>query len=256
MIRGLEVRAIPAVLVVLAAIVGGCTSDSDSGGAPGDGDSTEARPGESPSSSPGEPTYSPEAGEVLELSQDQKWATMEQGRYAVQLSSSSYEVDVPDQWRVFEGRFLNTPPSGANSIFFVSEAPAGETELPQHPCDDPTGVPVGPSPKALASGLRSQPVLEVTKPDPVTVDGYDGLYVEVRIPDTVDADSCIGHTVALVTSGSDEWGWQEGFVGHWWILDVAGDRLVINGQCDTACAKDDLHTLDAMAESVTFTSAH
>ena len=235
MTRGLTVRVMPAVLAVMAAALGACTSDSDTGdAAAGDSDSTES----TSAGPPEQPTYSPGPNEVVTLDQGQRWASMEQGRYAVRLSSSlTYEVDVPDSWRVFLGRFLNTPPSGAHSIFFVSEAPARGTELPRHPCDDPTGTPVGPSVSALADGLRGQPVLEVSKPDPVTVAGSHGLYVDVRIPESVDAASCIDGTVALFTSGSDEWGWQEGFVAHWWILDVDGERVVINGQCDTAAPR-------------------
>lgn len=247
MIRGLAVRAMPVVLAATAVVLGACTSDTDSDGSAGGGDSAVSE------SSTEEPTYSPEAGEVVTLEQDQKWATLEQGRYAVQvISSMLYEVDVPDRWRVYQGRFLNSPPQ-ENTIFFVSSAPKSSTELPQHPCDDPTGTRVGPSVSDLANGLRDQPVLQVSKPDPVTVDGHDGLYVEVRIPETVDSSTCVDDTVALFSTGSADWGWTEGFVGRWWILKVGGERVVINAQCGTACADDDLDILTTMAESVTFT---
>lgn len=167
----------PVVLAGTAVVLGACTSDTGSGGAAGGGGSAVSE------SSTDEPTYSPEAGEVVTLERDQRWATLEQGRYALQVSSSmSYEVDVPDRWRVHQGRFLNSPPQ-EKTIFFVSSAPKKSTELPQHPCDDPTGTRVGPSVRDLANGLRDQPVLQVSEPDPVTVDGHDGLYVDVRIPE-------------------------------------------------------------------------
>jgi hypothetical protein len=251
MIQGFAGLAVPVVLAATAVVLGACTSESDSdGAASGGSDSTVSE------SSTKQPTYSPEAGEVVTVAQDQKWATMEQGRYAVQLAPSlTYEVDVPDQWRVYEGRFLNPPPSGANSIFFVASAPADSTELPQHPCDDPSGTRVGPSVSDLAHALRQQPVLEVSRPDPVTVDGSDGLYVDVRIPDEVDSSTCVDDTVALFSTGSDDWGWTEGFVGQWWILSVDGKRVVINGQCDPACADHDFDALTTMAESVTFPRA-
>ena len=124
---------------------------------------------------------------------------MRRGRYAVRLSTStSYEVEVPDQWRVFQGRFLSTPPSGANSIFFAAPAPADASGLPRHPCQDHTMVPVGPTVGDLAAGLRGQPVLEVSQPTPATLDGHRGVYVEVRIPETVDSSSCVDDTVALL----------------------------------------------------------
>jgi len=254
MIRILTVRGmptgLPAVLMVVALVLGACTSDSNADDAESAGDN-----GSTTSDAPTKrPIYSPEAGEVFELPQDQRWATMRQGRYAVEMTPSmSYEVDVPDQWSVFLGRFLNTPPSGANSIFFVGPAPADATELPQQPCLQPSGAPVGPTVSDLASGLRSQPVLEVSRPTPVTLDGNHGLYVELRIPDEVDSGACVDDTVALFSTGSDEWGWTEGFVGRWWILDVDGERIVVMPQCDATCTKDDFDTLTRMAESVTFT---
>jgi hypothetical protein len=107
----------------------------------------------------------------------------------------------------------------------------------------------------LATALRQQPVLEVSQPDPVTVDGNHGLYVEVRIPETVDSSSCIDDTVALFSTGLDEWGWTEGFIGQWWILNVDGERVVVMPQCDTTCTDNDFDTLTTMAESITFTRA-
>jgi hypothetical protein len=208
-----------------------------------------------------EPTLTPGAGEVLQLSRDTRWATMRQGRYAVEVTASlTYELDVPDRWKVLGGRFLNTPPSGANSIFFASQAPADDTWLPRHPCRDHSVTPVGPDVADLAAGLRRQPVLRVSKPAAVTVDGHSGLYLEVRIPGEVDASRCVDDIVHLFSIGRtgdvlrEEWQWEEGFVGQWWILDVDGKRVVIMPQCDTDCTAHDFDVLTTMAESVTFTS--
>jgi hypothetical protein len=247
--RCLTASGVPLALAATAALLVGCTTDPGPGGAVSADPTTTSEP-----SSGSEPTYSPEAGEVVPLPQGTRWASMRQGRYAVPLTPAlTYEVDVPDHWKVFLGRFLNTPPSGSNSIFFISSAAADDTWVPRHPCRDHTVTPVGPTVSDLAAALRRQPVLRVGEPVPVTVNGNSGMYVDVRIPDEVDSSRCVADTVALFSSGSDEWGWEEGLVGHWWILDVDGERVVINGQCDTACADDDLETLTTMAESVTFT---
>ena len=250
MSRRFTTRGAPVALAAAAVLLVGCTGDADSAGA------TSADPTKTSEPAPdSEPTYSPNADEVMPLSQDTRWASMRQGRYAVQLTPSlAYEVDVPDQWKVFLGRFLNTPPSGSNSIFFVSSAPADDTWLPRHPCRDHTVMPVGPTVGDLAADLRRQPVLRVGDPVPVTVNGNSGLYLEVRIPDEVDSSTCVADTVALFSSGSDEWGWEEGFIGHWWILDVDGTRIVVMPQCDTGCTTGDFATLTTMAESITFTS--
>ena len=200
-------------------------------------------------------TYSPEAGEVQALPQGRSYsATMRSGRYALRLTPTlAYQVDVPDLWTVVGGTFLNAAPQ-SDAIFFVAPAPANSTGLPQHPCRDHTTTVVGPTVSDLAGVLRRQPVLDVTKPVPVTLDGYRGLYLEVTIPDKVDADSCVDDRVSLFESGGpDGYAWQEGYVGRWWILEVDGQRMVVMPQCDTGCTEDDFDTLTTMAESITFT---
>jgi hypothetical protein len=198
-------------------------------------------------------TFSPEAGEVQALPQGRSYsATMRSGRYELRLTPTlDYEVDVPDQWTVVSGRFLN---DGSEAIFFVAPAPASSTGLPLHPCRDHTTRVVGPTVSDLAEGLRRQPLLDVTKPVPVSLDGHRGLYLEVTIPDGIDAESCVDDRVSLFESGGpDGYAWQEGYVGRWWILEVDGQRMVVMPQCDTGCTDDDFATLTTMAQSITFT---
>jgi hypothetical protein len=113
---------------------------------------------------------------------------------------------------------------------------------------------IGSTVSDLVVGLRRQPVLDVSRPVPVRVDGHRGVYVKVTIPDTVDAASCVDSTVALFSINGDDdgWGWEQGFVGLWWIVNVDGARVVVNGQCDTDCSKADVATLTEMAKSVAF----
>ena len=166
---------------------------------------------------------------------------------------------MPDLWAVTGGMFL-TDSSLQFSIFVVALAPATST-VPQHPCRDHTPTAVGPTVSDLAEALRRQPVLDVTKPVPVNLDGYRGLYLEVRIPGKVDADRCADDWVSLYESGGpDGYAWKEdwaspgeAYVARWWILDVDGERVVVMPSCDTGCTEDDLDTLTTMAESITFT---
>lgn len=258
MIRGLTSRAAPLVLAALAVLLCGCTADA---GSPGAARADRPAQASEPSPSPTEPIYSPEVGEVMTLPRDTDRATMRQGRYTVQVTSSlSYELDVPDRWIAISGRFLNSGP-GTSSIFFVSQAPAADTWLPRHPCRDHSVTPVGPTVADLADGLRHQPVVQVSRPAPVTVDGYSGLYLEVTIPDDVDASRCVDDIVHLFSLGKnadilrEEWQWEAGYVGRWWILDVDGQRIVVMPQCDSDndCTQHDLDVLTRMAESITFT---
>jgi len=205
---------------------------------------------------PTTPTYSPGMGAIFELPQEIGPAILRQGRYAVRVTPTlSYEVYTPDQVKAVNGSFLNTRSasgSGWAGIFFVSTASAEGTILPAHPCRDHTGRVVGPTVSDLAGALRRQPLLDVSKPQVINVDGYQGLWVDVRIPIEVDASTCVNDIVRLFSSGQDSWGWVEGFMGRWWILDVDGERVVVNAQCDTDCSKSDWRTLQAMLESVDF----
>jgi len=255
--RGRRAAALTAAGVVIALVVG--SQILSQGGV---ARTTPPADAPTPSPSPTEPIYSPGVGEVMALPRDTDRATMRQGRYAVQVTSSlSYELDVPDRWIAISGRFLNSGP-GTSSIFFVSQAPADDTWLPRHPCRDHSVTPVGPDVADLATGLRQQPGLTVTQPAAVTVDGYSGLYLEVRIPDRIDASRCADDIVHLFSIGRngdvrrEEWQWEDGYVGRWWILDVDGKRIVVMPQCDrdNDCTPHDIDTFTRMAESITFTS--
>jgi hypothetical protein len=248
MVRG--ALAMPlAMTVVLCACTANSTDVSPSGGS----EKGESTPTQLPGPSLDGRTFSPEAGEVQALPQGRSYsATMRSGRYELRLTPTlDYEVDVPDQWTVASGRFLN---DGSEAIFFVAPAPASSTGLPLHPCRDHTTRVVGPTVSDLAEGLRRQPLLDVTKPVPVSLDGHRGLYLEVTIPDGIDAESCVDDRVSLFESGGpDGYAWQEGYVGRWWILEVDGERMVVMPQCDTGCTDDDFATLTTMAQSITFT---
>ena len=65
-----------------------------------------------------------------------------------------------------------------------------------HPCDA-RAEPVGPSVADLAEALAAQQLRTGTDPVPVTVGGYDGLYVELTVPDEVDASACPGGVFGL-----------------------------------------------------------
>ena len=245
MMRSLAVRGALVMPSAMTVLLCACTANSTSTeDAPtGDRDTTTSSPTQ---------TSEPKTDEVIELTRGQSATGMQQGRYALQLTSTlAYQVDVPDQWNVVGGTFLNAAPQ--SSIFFVAPAPVS-TGLPLHPCRDHTTRVVGPTVSDLTGALRRQPVLDVTEPVPVTLDGYRGLYVEVSIPETVETDRCVDDRVSLFESGGpDGYIGQEGYVGRWWILEVDGERMVVMPQCDTGCTADELATLTTMTESITFT---
>ena len=192
----------------------------------------------------------------MELPRDQQWATLSEGRYLVRVSPSlAYEVSVPDQTRAFEGRFLNTPPPGGSfgSIVFATPTPADDTWLPRHPCRDHTPTRVGPTVADFAEALTRQPGLNVSEPRPISMDGKDGLWVDVKSAEGLVASTCEDATVSLFSAGSDDWEWDQELQARWYILDVDGDRVVVHDQC-IHCTAPHARAAQRMIESITFHS--
>ena len=176
---------------------------------------------------------------------------MRPGRYALRLTRKlGYEVDVPDTRFADEGVYLHTPESPG--IFLATTAGA-TTRLPRNPCTDMTGVPVGPTAADLAKALAAQPVLVTSTPDPVTLGGAAGYYLEVLVPTNLDESACVDE-VQLYRTGTTTMAWEQGYLARWWILDVHRVRVVVMNICDVSCSPKNLQTLTTMAESITFTT--
>lgn len=92
-------------------------------------------------------------------------------------------------------------------------------------CDDTSTTRVGPTVRDLARALADQTGSTTTRPRTVTLDGHQGLYLELTTPDT--NAGCTSH--ALWRSSPDlVYGQDTGrIVHHLWILDVDGTRLVV-----------------------------
>ena len=110
---------------------------------------------------------------------------------------------------------------------------------------------IGPSVRDLATALAAQRHMSTTRPLPVTVGGYHGLYVKSYAPKILD--HCRHQEVVIYTGGGS---WLQtdlpGGAFRWWILDVGGQRVVAATRSlpDTA----DADPLNHMMESAEFTS--
>jgi hypothetical protein len=78
--------------------------------------------------------------------------------------------------------------------------------------------------------LQQVPAFDVTAPRDVTVDGYDGKYLEITFEPYDEAECRDGRFVFWEDTGREQW-WAQGpeQTTRVWILDVAGTRLVIEG---------------------------
>ena len=249
-------RRIAAACALLA--IAGCAGikEPDNAGSP-PRPSTVASSTPASTPTPQDPVLSPLPGEVLELDQHgPEYVFTKAGRYAVRLTPELvYEVDAPDMWEVYRGRYFSTSDfSGGTGIFSVT-GPVPDVWLPAHPCRDRAAVPVGGTARELADSLSTQPALEVTRPEPVSIAGGHGVYVEVSISSRINSAACQGGLVALFTSERrppDWWALQSGEMAAYWILGLDSQRWIVAGVCDNTCTDADLEVLAGMAESVTF----
>jgi hypothetical protein len=235
------------ILVLLAA----CTPDAsehDGGPSATETDTTTTTP-----TSEATYTYASGPGEVFLLPKDSDFGTIRAGRYEAWRIGSPvhYEVDVPDGWRVLAGTYLNAPTDG-HGIFFVASLPKHRTDLAVHPCRDHSLWRVGPTVSDFARAMAEQPVWRVSTPRPVTLDGIRGLYFEIELPARVDPAECVDGAVSEYESGRDGMATTRSYRGRWWVLEVAGERLVVMARCYDTCSELDLDTMSAMAESIEF----
>lgn len=228
-----------ALLILIAAALVGCTSD------PSQPASTAL-----PASPASAGSASPTAADPVPLPQTEE--PLEPGRYILSLPDAPPAPMVP----------VLTVPAG----YLAMEGGAGvsvEDTLPAavwlwnidsvytHPCDS-SGRPerVGPSVADLANALAAQPLRDGTAPVPVMVGGYDGLYVELSMPDDVDVDTCPGGRF-------NSWPgrWQQGptQVDLLWIVDVEGQRLTFDLSYDAMASRALVDELREIVETATFT---
>jgi hypothetical protein len=168
-------------------------------------------------------------------------------------------IEAPAGYRQYEGWTFVTPDGegpfralGIMSADSVFGDPCGSDGTPK------TGTLTNPGPrvKDLARALTEQEGVTTSKPAPVTLDGYSGLYLDYRIAKSVDLEKCGGEAFDILTMEPDrESGWwigaDRGRAGIW-ILDVDGDRLLMSWVAGPGTTKAQMDELETMAKSATF----
>ena len=94
-------------------------------------------------------------------------------------------------------------------------------------------------------------------PTPVTVGGHDGLYLELAVPADLDVTECVEGRVERWRFGPGDRRWQSepGELDRIWILDVEGQRVVINAVHTPGASQADIDKLTRTVRSITFTTA-
>lgn len=130
------------------------------------------------------------------------------------------------------------------------------TEVYGHPCDwIGTLVEPGVSVDDLATALHTVPTRGASQPEPVSVGGIDGLYMQWSVPDDANFDDCdegFFESWRADAGGTDRYQQSPGQVDRLWILDVDGERLVIDGFYLPGTPRRDRHELDDIIGSIRF----
>ena len=112
----------------------------------------------------------------------------------------------------------------------------------------------GPSVDELARALVATKSIRATEPEPVTLAGYQGQYVELAGPRHLNR--CGDPKAGLWTSADGGRGiYNDGQVDLVWILDADGQRIVVNAAYSAGSTASDIHKLTAMVESLEFVPA-
>ena len=165
--------------------------------------------------------------------------------------ATSVTFTVPDGWRGFAANCVlpvtgTVAPDGMGICF--SHITTGLFSDPCHGSTSPADVPVGPTVDDLATALGAQTAYTSTKPVDVTLGGASGKRMDLRLPS--DVASCTNGEF-YPWSGSI---YAQGPNNHWrlWILDVAGDRLIVIATDFPATPAADVAEQQAIVDSMQF----
>lgn len=174
---------------------------------------------------------------------------------------SAFTLEVPDSWSV-EGAFVIKPVG----VIGVSVWDVGE--VPRDPCHwQSTMSDPGPTVADLVDALTTQRFRHATEPTDVSLGGYQGRSLKWSVPDdwvvTGDAEfeGCdaerykgLRSFVSWLGNGEGQRFQQvAGQVDMLWILDVDGQRLLVDATYSPDASAADRAELMAIVESLRFT---
>lgn len=169
----------------------------------------------------------------------------------------AFTVEVPPTWSV-NGVFVTRGSLGV-SVWDVGDVPRNPCH-PRSTMSDP-----GPTVDDLVDALTVQKFRHATEPTDVTIGGYQGRLLELSVPNdwvvTGDADfegcdlQSNGHRdfVSWLGNGEGERYLQfAGQIERVWVLDVDGQRLVIDAIYQPETPEDVRDDLKGIVESIRF----
>lgn len=151
-----------------------------------------------------------------------------------------------DGWAVQKGRHLPPP------VFVTFWDVAGVYPTPCKWAGKALVQP-GRDVNGLASALAKQPLRNATAPTATTLAGYRGRYLELSVPMGIEIDDCDeGSFESWTANGwsSDRYQQEPGQVDRIWILDVDGQRLVVDASYLPEATASDRAELERVVNSI------
>jgi hypothetical protein len=180
-------------------------------------------------------------------------------------SYPEYTVVVPKGWFEQEGHFIIT--GATRPVLGVSVWDVGQVY--RDPCHwQGQGFDPGPGVANLVAALVAQKMRNATTPTDVTLAGYAGKYLEWSVPadmkssawsefDACDIDSTGDHNFNSWLAYGVGYRYEEvpGQVDQLWVLDVNGQRLVVDATYSPGTSQRDRAELEQVVASLRFGSS-
>lgn len=234
-------------LAAATALLGACSdTDADDDKAAAAPSSTTTIPATSTPALPTGVTALPDADAGAD------YATLAAGRYRIPLGDTlAFDVDVPSESYAHDGGlFVATGP-----VVLKTEIAGDDFGVAADACTRHGIVPAGPGVDDLVDALRALEPFDVTKPTPVTLGGAKGTYLEATLPASYDTGACQGGKVQLPGTPDSAVASVAPYVGHWWVLEVEGQRVMVQQAC-WECSAADVDAVATIPESIAFTPAN
>lgn len=176
------------------------------------------------------------------------------GRYQVDpILPMTVTVAVPNGWGAGE-KWVVTGPKGNDEPDGMAVRFYQASNLFVHPLSQADGVlrpPVGPSVDDLVNAMVDHPDWTTTGHTAITIDGYAGQVVHVTLPEGT-SDATPFYLFSDATEGQ-EWGWAAGQLFDIYVVDVGGERLVIDAFHYAGTTAEDLAAQSAVIDSIQLT---
>jgi hypothetical protein len=221
-----------AAAAVIAAVLLGVTLF---GGGPNVGAGPTPTPIPTPS-----PTPPPLVGDALDP-----------GTYTLRRAYGTATITVPAGWGSLE--VIGVTKEGSDESFMAVlfwSFPDDFNEVYTDPCDWSSSIvepPVGPTVDDLANALAAQAMRGDAVPTAVTIDGYEGKYLEMSVPTDIDLASC---DQGEFRSWLGRFHQGPGQIDRIYIVDVDGQREVIVANHMPGASEADLAEQQAILESI------